>query len=95
MSNAYSMWPVIFISYNLPPWKYIKQIFFMMPLLIPGLKSLGRDMDVLLRPIVDELKLLCVEGIDVYDASMKESFMMHATLLWTVNDFLVYSLLSG
>ena len=73
----------------------MKQMFFMMSLLIPGPKSLGRDMDVFLRPIVDELKLLWVEGVDVYDASTKESFTMRASLLWTVNDFLTYSLLSG
>lgn len=95
MSNAYSMWPVIFVPYNLPPWKYMKQIFFMMSLLIPGPKSPGRDMDIFLRPIVDELKLLWAEGVDVYDASRKESFTMRAALLWTVNDFPAYSLLSG
>ena len=72
----------------------MKQIFFMTSLLIPGPKSLGRDMDVFLRPIVDELKLLWTEGVDVYDASMKESFTMRTTLLWMVNYFLAYSLLS-
>lgn len=25
MSNAYSMWPVVLISYNLPPWICMKQ----------------------------------------------------------------------
>ena len=73
----------------------MEQIFFMMSLLILGPKSSGRDMDIFLRPIVDELKLLWVEGVDVYDASTKENFTMHAALLWTVNDFLIYSLLSG
>ena len=95
MSNAYSTWPIIFVPYNLPPWKYMKQMFFMMSLLILGLKSPDRDTDVFLRSIVDELKLLWAEGIDVYDASMKESFMMCASLLWMVNDFSAYSLLSG
>ena len=73
----------------------MKQIFFMMSLLIPDPKSLGRDMDVFLRLIVDELKLLWVEGVDVYDAFTKKSFTMRVALLWTVNDFLAYSLLSG
>ena len=44
---------------------------------------------------VDELKLLWVEGVDVYVASTKESFTMRAALLWMVNDFSAYSLLSG
>ncbi|KAK2656875.1 hypothetical protein Ddye_009927 [Dipteronia dyeriana] len=36
MSNSYSMWPVFVVPYNLPPWKCIKDPFFMMSLLIPG-----------------------------------------------------------
>ncbi|XP_026448702.1 uncharacterized protein LOC113348969 [Papaver somniferum] len=41
MNNAYSMWPVIVMPYNLPPWKCMKQLFFMMALLIPGKKAPG------------------------------------------------------
>ena len=52
----------------------MKETFFMMSLLIPSSKSPRRDMDVFLRPIVDELKHLWTEGVNVYDASMKESF---------------------
>ena len=71
----------------------MKETFFMMSLLIPDPKSPGRDMDAFLKPIVDELKHLWTECVDVYDASMKESFRMHVAILWTVNDFLTYSLL--
>ena len=67
----------------------------MMSLIISSLKSPHRDINIFLRPIVDELKLQWVEGVDVYDASTKESFMMRVALLWMVNDFLAYSLLSG
>ena len=34
MSNSYSMWPVIFMPYNLPPWKTMKEPFLMLSLLI-------------------------------------------------------------
>ena len=95
MSNAYSMWPIILFPYNLPPWKCMKETFFMMSLLIPGPKSPSRDMDVFLRPLVEELKFLWHESVDVYDVYSKETFRMHATVLWTMNDFSVYSLLSG
>ena len=27
MNNSYSMWPVIVMPYNLPPWKCMKQLF--------------------------------------------------------------------
>ena len=67
----------------------------MMSLIISSLKSPHRDINIFLRPIVDELKILWAEGVDVYDASMKESFIMCTALLWMVNDFSAYSLLLG
>ena len=48
------------MPYNLPPWKYMKEQYFMMSLLILGPKD--RDMDIFLRPIVDKLKLLWAEA---------------------------------
>ena len=58
LSNAYSMWPVIIVPYNLLPWKCMKDPFFFMSMLIPGPKSPGNDIDVFLRPLIDELKEL-------------------------------------
>ena len=55
----------------------MKETFFMMSLLISSPKSLRRDTDIFLWPIVDELKHLWIKGVDVYDASMKESFWMY------------------
>lgn len=56
ISETYSMWPVTLVPYNLPPTKCMDEAFFMMTLLIPGLESPGRDIDVYLRPFIDELK---------------------------------------
>ena len=36
MSNAYSLWPVVLVPYNLLPWKCMKTPFLMMSLLILG-----------------------------------------------------------
>ncbi|GJV74281.1 retrotransposon gag domain, retroviral aspartyl protease [Tanacetum coccineum] len=55
-SQAYSMWPVILTTYNLPPWLCMKESSFMLTLLITGLKSWGKDIDVYLRPLIDDLK---------------------------------------
>ncbi|XXG59045.1 hypothetical protein AAC387_Pa04g1192 [Persea americana] len=46
MSNSYSMWPVILMPYNLPPWKCMKEPFCMMSLLIPGPGAPGKEIDV-------------------------------------------------
>ena len=46
MSISYSMWPVVLIPYNLPPWMCMKQTFFMLSLLIPGPTTPGNDIDI-------------------------------------------------
>ena len=56
MSNNYSMWPIVLVPYNMPPWKCMKESFFMMSLLIPRPQAPGKDMDIYLRPLIDELK---------------------------------------
>ncbi|KAL5566711.1 hypothetical protein UlMin_029875 [Ulmus minor] len=68
----------------------------MLSLLIPGPQSPGKDMDVFLRPLIEELKELWENGIDTRDAGNdRKVFKMRAALLWTVNDFPARSSLSG
>ena len=74
MSTSYSMWPVILIPYNLPPWMRMKDPFFMMSLLIPRPSQPGKEIDVYLRPLVDELKELWENGALTYDASSGQTF---------------------
>lgn len=95
MSNSYSMWPVILMSYNLPPWKCMKDPFFMMSLLIPGPHAPGKEIDVYMRPLVDELNELWTNGVLTYDAASEQTFRMHAAVMWTINDFPAYGNLSG
>ena len=65
----------------------MKKEISMMSLLIPRPISPGKDIDVYLHPLVDELKELWEIGVETYDASKGENFQMRATLLWTLNDF--------
>ena len=55
MSTSYSMWLVFVVPYNLPPWACMDQSNFMMSLLIPGPESPGKDFDVFMEPLVEEL----------------------------------------
>lgn len=55
-------------------------------LLIPGPHSTGNDIDVYLRPLIDELKELWEEGVDTYDSSRNEMFNLRVGLLWTISD---------
>jgi len=95
MSNSYSIWPVVLIPYNLPPWLYMKQSNILLSLLIPGPKGPGMNIDVYLQPLIDDLKILWESGIDTYDAFKKQNFKLHASLLWRINDFPTYGMLSG
>jgi hypothetical protein len=95
LSSRYSCWPVILVTYNLPPWLCMKRKFMMLSLLISGPKQPGNDIDIYLEPLIDDLKTLW-EGVnEVYDAYRQEYFTLRAVLLWTINDFPAYGNLSG
>ena len=48
-----------------------------------------------LRPLIDELAQLWSSGALTYDISRKQNFLMRAALMWTINDFPTYGMLSG
>ena len=95
MSNSYSLWPVICVPYNLPPWKCKRPESCLLTLFIPGPTSPGKDMDVFLRPLIDELKQFWEIGVQTRDAYNGTVFTMRAAMLWTINDFPAYALMSG
>ena len=64
-------------------------------MLIPGPKSPGNIIDVYLQPLIDELKELWEKGVETWDAKVKKKFTLRVVLLWTVNDFPAYAMLSG
>lgn len=95
MSTNYSMWPVILLPYNLPPWKCMKESFIFLSILIPGKDSPRNDIDVYLQPLIEELKELWEEGVETYDSYSGDKFQLYIALLWTINDFPTYEMLSG
>lgn len=95
LSSRYSCWPVVLVTYNLPPWLCMSKESLMLTLLIPGPKQPGNDIDIYLAPLIDDLKDLWNNGVKVYDAFSKETFNLKAVLMWTVNDFPAYGNLSG
>ncbi|XP_042460322.1 uncharacterized protein LOC122043812 [Zingiber officinale] len=94
MSMTYSMWPVMVVPYNMSPWKCMKSENIMLSLLIPGPTSPRKDMDVFLQPLIEELKKLW-EGVNTRDAVTNDNFLMRAAVLWTINDYPAYALMSG
>jgi hypothetical protein len=94
MSASYSMWPVFLIPYNFPPWECMEQSNFMMGLLIPGPTCPGKDMDLFLQPLIEELLDLW-KGVPTYDALTRKSFDLHAAVIWCIHDYPALSTLSG
>uniref|UniRef100_A0A0A9BIC0 DUF4218 domain-containing protein n=1 Tax=Arundo donax TaxID=35708 RepID=A0A0A9BIC0_ARUDO len=94
MRSSYSMWPVFIIPYNLAPWSCMDESNFMMALLIPGPHSPGKDFDVFLQPLVEDLIKLW-KGVRTYDAFSGKMFDLRATVLWCIHDYPALSTLSG
>ena len=51
----YSCWPVILTVYNLPPRMCMRPEFMFLSTVIPGPSSPGQNINVCLRPLIDEL----------------------------------------
>jgi hypothetical protein len=95
-SSSHSTWPVTLCIYNLPPWLCMKRKFIMMPVLIQGPKQPGNDIDVYLRPLVEELlELWRDEGVPVWDEHEQKEFNLRALLFVTINDWPALGNISG
>jgi hypothetical protein len=96
--STWSMWPVMLLNYNLPPWLCTKKFFVLLALLIPGKESVTSEVfDVYLEPLIEELLQLWY-GIPAYDITKEptlQTFTLRAVLLWTIHDFLGYGTMGG
>ncbi|XP_074300759.1 uncharacterized protein LOC141632075 [Silene latifolia] len=95
LSSQHSTWPVLLGIYNLPPFLCMKRKYLMLSLLISGPQEPGNDIDVNLAPLLDDLKLLWDNGIEVFDAYQNSVFNLKAMLLCTISDFPAYGNLCG
>ncbi|XP_026378890.1 uncharacterized protein LOC113273371 [Papaver somniferum] len=55
----------------------------------------GKDKDVYLEPLIEELTVLWNEGVLTYDRFSKTEFVMRARLLWDIHDYPALGTLSG
>ncbi|CAN1129189.1 hypothetical protein LINPERPRIM_LOCUS17285 [Linum perenne] len=93
--TPHSIWPVVLIPYNFPPWMIMKSSNFIISMLIPGPESPGDAIDIFLQPLIEEMVELWETGITTFDCSNRQNFQLHAALMWTINDFPAYGNLSG
>jgi hypothetical protein len=91
---SYSCWPMFAIPYNLSPSLCIKYEFLFHCLIVPGLDHLGQKLNVMLRPLIDELKELW-NGVEAYNSHKKQKFTLRTAYLWLVYDFMAYGIFAG
>ena len=70
LSTNHSSWPVLLMIYNLPPWLCILQKYIILCMMIAGPRQPGNDIDVYLTPLIEDLKILWEDGVDVWDANL-------------------------
>ena len=68
MSSSHSTWSMTLCIYNLPHWLCMKQKYIMMPMLILGLRQPGNNINVYLKPLMQDLVILWNDGVHVWDA---------------------------
>jgi hypothetical protein len=93
-ASSYSCWPVFAISYNLPPALCMKYEYMFLCLIIHGLDHPRPSINVMLNPLIEELKQLW-QGVEAYDYDEKKKFNLRVTYLWSVHDFKAYNIFSG
>ena len=90
----YSCWPVFVVPYNLPPEMCTRKSNIILALVIPGPKHPGKNFNVYMQPLIDELLDLWENGAATYDCHRKQNFTMRAIVLWTIHDFPAYGLVA-
>ncbi|XP_006586481.1 uncharacterized protein [Glycine max] len=95
LSTNHSSWLVLLMIYNLPPSLCMKRKYIMLSMMISGPRQPGNDIDVYFTPLIEDMRKLWVDGVDVYDANQGETFRLHAMIFCTINDFPAYGNLSG
>jgi hypothetical protein len=73
----------------------MKRKYIMLSMMISGPRQPGNDIDVYLSPLIEDLRMLWEEGVDVFDGYSQENFKMRAMLFCTINDFPAYGNLCG
>jgi hypothetical protein len=91
---SYSCWSIFAILYNLPHSLCMKYEYMFLCLIIPGPDHPGTRLNVILKPLIEELKQSW-EGVEAYDYDQKEKSNLQVAYLWSVYDFRAYNIFPG
>jgi hypothetical protein len=68
--------------------------FMFLCLIVPGPNAPGSRINVMLKPLIEELKQLWI-GVKAYNYYKKQKFNLRAAYLWLVYDFKAYNIFAG
>ena len=60
--------------------------------IVPGTENPKEKLDVYLQPLIAELKELWEVRVQAYEIFKKQKFQLRVVLMWTISDFLAYSM---
>lgn len=84
-----SIWPVLLINYNIPPWLAIRKGYVMLTCIIPG-PDAPKNPDVWLAPLLEEFVTLWEDGVNTKDVSRPvpdgRHFQMRAICMHSISD---------
>jgi len=67
----------------------------MLYMMMAGPTQPENDINVYLALLIEDLRKLWEDRVDVWDANMQQTFTLHAMVFCTINDFPAYENLSG
>ncbi|CAM8936979.1 unnamed protein product [Rhodiola kirilowii] len=91
---SHSTLTIVLIPYNVPPHICMKE-FNILCMLVSGPKSPGKCLNVFMRPLIEELKMLWADGVYIFDQHDGSLFIMKAAVMWTIGDFPDLGMLIG
>jgi hypothetical protein len=98
--STWSLWLMLLVNYNIPPWLTTKRHFMMLSLIIlgPTIFITSEQFDKFIEPLVEELKTLWDVGVNIRDTGQFNGMgqcNMKVILMWTMHDLPTYGIVVG
>ena len=85
----------ICLSTQSPPGQIMQRKNIFLTLIIPGPNYPGKNMNVYMQPLKDELQEAWDNGFKTYDAYRKRNFIMRVWYMYSTHDLPAYALFVG
>jgi hypothetical protein len=84
--TMHNTWPVILSMYNIPTWLCHKRKYLMLSILIRDPKQASIDIDVFLKPLMEDMAKLWNGGVRMWDQYQHEYFTLKAIIFVCIHD---------